>query len=76
MVGLGAAAFDAEHVRDDARGVGAEGVEHEVVEGPDVVLHVGAGGVDAEGGLGDFGLGAVEPAFEALDALLLLADGV
>ena len=56
------------------RGVGAEGVEHEVIEGPDVVPHVGAGGVNAKGGLGDFGL--VEPAFEALDALLLLADGV
>ena len=51
-------------------------MEHEIVKSPDVVLHVGTGGVDAESGLGDFGLGAVEPAFEALDALFLLADGV
>ena len=75
-VGLGAAAFDAEHVGDDPGGVGAEGVEHEVVEGTDVVLHLGTGGVHAEGGLVNFGLGLFEPAFEALDALFVLADGV
>jgi len=75
-VGFGAASFDPEHVGNDSGGVGLESMEHEVVEGPDIVLHVGTGSVDTEGGFVDFGFGFFEPAFEALNAAFVLADRV